>query len=76
MFTDSTEKQAVEQYETQYDNTNKPRGANDLAALLMTTTAQDIATNHTVAAMCTCNAEGKIPPIYFIVLTSCPNSVQ
>ena len=31
MFTDSTEKQAVEPYETKYDNTNKPRDANDLA---------------------------------------------
>ena len=35
VFTDSTEKQAVEQYETMYDNTNKPRDGNDLAALLM-----------------------------------------
>ena len=35
VFTDSTENQAVEQYETKYDNTNKPRDANDLAALLM-----------------------------------------
>ena len=34
VFTDSTEKQAVEQYETKY-NTNKPRDTNDLAALLM-----------------------------------------
>ncbi len=160
VFTDSTEKQAVEQFETQYDNTNKPRDANDLAALLMmihnqknpasvvinvscstlarikqqynmstkratkrkstmmsvddsvltkfqtlvndifvnydnhnlimnsdTTRIQQsmtptnvltfknkpanvdqgVATNHTVAAMCTCTAEGKILPIYFTV---------
>ena len=35
VFTDSTEKQAVEQYEITYDNTNKPRDGNDLAALLI-----------------------------------------
>ena len=34
-FTDSTEKQAVEQFETKYDNTIKPPGGSDLAALLM-----------------------------------------
>ena len=28
---------------------------------------QGIATNHTVAAMCTCTAGGKILPIYFTV---------
>ena len=33
MFTDSTGKQAVEPYETKYDNINKPRDANNLAAL-------------------------------------------
>ena len=35
VFTDTTVMQAVEQYETQYDNTNKPRDANDLSVLLM-----------------------------------------
>ena len=33
--TDSIEMQVVEQYEAKYDNTNKPRDPNDLAALLM-----------------------------------------
>ena len=35
VFADSTGKQAVELYETTYDNTNKPGDGNDLAALLM-----------------------------------------
>ena len=35
VFTDCTEKQAAEPYETKHDNTNKPRGDNDLAALFM-----------------------------------------
>ena len=35
VFTDSTEQQAVEQYDIQYDNTDKPRDGNDLATLLM-----------------------------------------
>ena len=35
VFTDSTEHQAAEQYETKYDNTRKPWDANDPAALLM-----------------------------------------
>ena len=35
VFTDSTERQAAEQFEIKYDNTNLPRDANDLAALLM-----------------------------------------
>ena len=35
VFTDSTEKEAVEQYETQYDNINKPRDSTNLAVLLM-----------------------------------------
>ena len=35
VFTNSTEKQADEQFDIQYDNTNKPRDGNDLAALLM-----------------------------------------
>ena len=35
VFTDSTEKQSVEQYETMYDNTNKPCDGSDLATLLL-----------------------------------------
>ena len=35
VFTDSTEKQAVEQYDIKYAETNKPRGGNDVAMLLL-----------------------------------------
>ena len=72
IFTDSTEKQAVEQYETKYDNTKNLRDGNHLAALLIMlhnqgNADQGVATNHRVAAMCPCTADGKILPIYFTV---------
>ena len=35
VFTGITEKAAVEQYETKFDNTNKPRDGNGLTALLL-----------------------------------------
>ena len=56
VFTDSTEKQAVEQYETKYDNTNKPRDANDLAAVLLMIHKQTNPVNVVINVSCSTQA--------------------